>query len=65
MSFVFISHDLALVSQFCQQLMVLKEGQIRELGKTRECLSSPQDPYTQELLATYQLQERWVSGCFE
>lgn len=65
MSFVFISHDLALVSQFCQQLMVLKEGQIRERGKTSECLSNPRDPYTQELLATYRQQERWVSGCFE
>ena len=65
MSFVFISHDLALVSQFCQQLMVLKEGQIREKGKTSECLSNPRDPYTQELLATYRQQERWVSGCFE
>lgn len=65
MSFVFISHDLALVSQFCQQLMVLKEGQIRERGKTSECLSKPRDPYTQELLATYRQQERWVSGCFE
>ena len=65
MSFVFISHDLALVSQFCHQLMVLKEGQIRELGRTSECLGTPRDPYTQELLATYRQQERWVNGCFE
>lgn len=64
MSFVFISHDLALVSQFCQQLMVLKEGQIRELGRISECLNT-RDPYTQELLATYRQQERWLNGCFE
>lgn len=65
MSFVFISHDLALVSQFCQQILVLKDGQVKEMGRTSDCLSAPQNPYTQELLDTYQRQERWLNKCFD
>ncbi|RGM50473.1 ATP-binding cassette domain-containing protein [Streptococcus vestibularis] len=41
MNFVFISHDLALVSQFCQQILVLKDGQVKEMGRTSDCLSAP------------------------
>ena len=65
MNFVFISHDLALVSQFCQQILVLKDGQVKEMGRTSDCLSAPQNPYTQELLDTYQKQERWLNKCFD
>ena len=59
------SHDLALVSQFCQQILVLKDGQVKEMGRTSDCLSAPQNPYTQELLDTYQKQERWLNKCFD
>ncbi|MDB6207224.1 hypothetical protein PNO26_02220 [Streptococcus vestibularis] len=65
MNFVFISHDLALVSQFCQQILVLKDGQVKEMGRTSDCLSAPQNPYTQEPLDTYQKQERWLNKCFD
>jgi len=52
MAMLFITHDLALASDLCDRLAVVYAGQIRELGRAEAVLGSPQDPYTQALLAS-------------
>lgn len=49
-SVVFISHNIAVVSQLCDRLYVMYAGRIVETGPTQTVLRSPQHPYTQALL---------------
>ncbi len=46
-----ITHDMALVSQFCDRVYVMYTGAVVEQGLTREVMASPQHPYTQGLLS--------------
>ncbi|WP_162606253.1 ABC transporter ATP-binding protein [Jiangella asiatica] len=56
---LFVSHDLALVSQFASRVVILYAGQIVESGPTRAVLANPRHPYTAGLLqATVSLEER-------
>lgn len=48
---LFVSHDLAVVEQVASQVVVLRQGQVVEAGKTNKVLSAPSDPYTQALVA--------------
>ncbi len=50
LSVIFISHDLALVRSFCDQVVVFQFGTIVEQGSVSEVLEQPQNTYTQELL---------------
>ncbi|MFF0817841.1 nickel ABC transporter ATP-binding protein NikE [Rhodococcus sp. NPDC003318] len=50
MSLLFISHDLAVVSYLCEQVVVVRDGRIVESGPTRELLSSPTTEYTRKLV---------------
>jgi peptide/nickel transport system ATP-binding protein len=50
---VYVSHDLAVVAQIADRIVVLKAGEIQEIGATEQILSAPQHPYTQELLAAF------------
>lgn len=52
---LFISHDLAVVSQVCDQIMVMHGGQIIERGTKDQVLGAPQHPYTQGLVASARL----------
>lgn len=52
-SFLFISHDIALVSQFCDEIMVLKDGKIQEKGVMSDVLRNPQSDYTKMLMKPY------------
>ncbi|HJC56059.1 MAG TPA: ATP-binding cassette domain-containing protein [Candidatus Eisenbergiella intestinipullorum] len=47
---LFISHDMRVVYQLCQRVMVMKEGRIVESGDVDEVYFSPKHPYTKELL---------------
>ena len=48
---VMVSHDLGLVAEFSQQLIVLYSGRVVETGPASELVSQPRHPYTQALLA--------------
>ncbi len=50
LSIIFVSHDLALVSMFCDRIMVMKDGECVESGETKDVLGNPQHEYTKELL---------------
>ena len=47
---IYISHDLAVVAQMADRIMVLRYGDLIEEGDAREMLANPREPYTQELL---------------
>ena len=48
---VYVSHDLAVVAQIADRIIVLRDGEIREVGPTGQILNAPRHPYTQTLLA--------------
>ncbi|MDQ7774709.1 MAG: ABC transporter ATP-binding protein [Paracoccus aminovorans] len=54
MAGVYVSHDLAVVAQIADRIVVLKGGAVQESGTTRQILHSPAHPYTRELLAAFQ-----------
>jgi peptide/nickel transport system ATP-binding protein len=51
MSIIFITHDLGVVSQIADYIMVMYKGQIVEQGKAYDIFSNPKHPYTKGLLA--------------
>lgn len=51
-SFLFISHDLALVQNFCDKIYVMYEGEIVEKGTRDQIINSPTHPYTKLLLSS-------------
>lgn len=51
MSVILISHDLSLVSDIADKVLVMYKGEIVEQGKTSEVLTDPQHPYTRALMA--------------
>jgi len=52
MTFIVVSHDIALVALLCERLVVLEKGRIVEQGATREILARPKHSYTRKLLAS-------------
>jgi peptide/nickel transport system ATP-binding protein len=48
---VYVSHDLAVVAQMADRIVVLKRGEIREAGTTEQILGAPEDAYTKTLMA--------------
>ncbi|MEO7494321.1 MAG: dipeptide ABC transporter ATP-binding protein [Massilia sp.] len=49
-SYIFISHDLAVVHQMADQVMVMRQGRVVELADADELFRNPRDPYTRALL---------------
>lgn len=50
LAMLFISHDLALVSEFCRRVYVMYAGRIVESGDVRDVLRRPSHPYTSALV---------------
>jgi len=50
LTYLFISHDLAVVKALSHQLMVVKQGQVVEQGDARAIFADPQHAYTRQLL---------------
>jgi len=48
---VYVSHDLAVVAQMADHIVVLNKGQVREAGTTDQILNAPADDYTRTLMA--------------
>jgi peptide/nickel transport system ATP-binding protein len=51
MGLLLISHDLAMVGEYCDQLAVMNAGKIVESGLVKTIFKAPQHPYTRSLLA--------------
>ncbi len=51
MSMLFISHDLGVVGEIADHVVVMREGTVREQGPVAQIFNAPKDPYTQALLA--------------
>lgn len=58
MSILFISHDLALVSEICQRVLVMYQGEIVEQGTVKAVFEKPKDPYTKALIRSKPSQTR-------
>ena len=54
---IYITHDLAVVAQLADRIMVLRYGDLVEEGNARDLLESPQQDYTRRLLAVRSLRE--------
>ncbi len=50
-AFIFIAHDLPVVRDFADHVMVMQKGKVVELGTVRQIFEAPKMPYTQALLA--------------
>jgi len=51
MAVLFITHDLGLVGQIADEVVVMRDGEVREQGPAAEVFREPRDPYTRALLA--------------
>jgi len=60
LSYIFISHDLAVVKYISDQVMVMNEGEIVEIANSDEIYRNPREPYTQRLLAS--IPRGWHGG---
>ncbi|GAA1361372.1 ABC transporter ATP-binding protein [Streptomyces beijiangensis] len=54
LALVVVSHDLAVVAQLCDEVLVMREGEVVEQGPTREVLHHPRHAYTRLLIAEHE-----------
>ena len=52
LSYLFISHDLGVIHHVADRVLVMREGRVVESGSAAQIFDAPQDPYTQQLLAS-------------
>jgi ABC-type dipeptide/oligopeptide/nickel transport system ATPase component len=50
-SCIYVSHDLSILSNISERLMIMYLGRIMELGITKEVITEPYHPYAQALIA--------------
>ena len=60
LSYIFISHDLAVVKYISDQVMVMNQGEIIEIADSDEIYRNPQQPYTKKLLSA--IPKGWHRG---
>ncbi|MFE9680406.1 ABC transporter ATP-binding protein [Streptomyces sp. NPDC006285] len=54
LALVVVSHDLAVVAQLCDEVLVMREGEVVEQGTTQEVLHHPRHAYTRLLIAEHE-----------
>lgn len=57
LALIFISHDLSLVRSLCDQVLILRHGEVVEHGESARIFAQPQHAYTRELLDAIPLPE--------
>jgi peptide/nickel transport system ATP-binding protein len=62
LSFLFISHDIAVIRYFCDRMVVMHRGRIVETGDTETVCSAPAHPYTQALMSAVPVPDPRLRG---
>jgi peptide/nickel transport system ATP-binding protein len=52
---LYITHDLAVVAQIADEIMVLRNGKLVETGETRQIISEPREDYTRALVSVHRI----------
>ncbi len=55
LTYLFVSHDLSVVRQVCDYIVVMRKARIVEMGETEKVYNNPQHPYTKALLSAIPL----------
>ena len=56
LAYILISHNLGIVRHFSDEIMVLSQGQVMEMGKTSDILNKPKHKYTKKLIMSQRFQ---------
>jgi len=62
MSYLFISHDLSVVKHISDQIMVMQQGKVVEMGDADSVYANPQHDYTQKLIASIPQNPQWFEA---
>lgn len=52
LTYLFISHNMAVIRYMCQRIAVMYKGELVEVGETQQIFENPQHPYTKKLLSS-------------
>ena len=59
---IVVTHNISVVEKMADKVLVLKNGKVREYGKTAQVLTAPEDPYTKELMSSVLRLKRTGTG---
>ena len=59
---IVVTHNISVVEKMADKVLVLKNGKVREYGKTAQVLTDPEDPYTKELMSSVPRLKRTGAG---
>ena len=59
---IVVTHNIGVVEKMADKVLVLKNGKVREYGKTAQILTAPEDPYTKELMSSVPRLKRTGTG---